>query len=107
DARRLLRAVAFPRGGLRRAKPAPVTGPGFAELFAALPVAVLVIDPDGRIAHANAACEVLRNHSESSMVGQPYDSVLLPPEDYADRRDGHGFAAFDTDIEAVRGPRVG
>ncbi len=99
--------MAFPRGGLRRLRPAPpAAGPKFAELFAALPVAALVIDPDGRIAHANAACEVLLNHSETSMVGQPYDAVLSPPEDYADRRDGHGFAAFDIEIEAVRGPRV-
>jgi two-component system nitrogen regulation sensor histidine kinase GlnL len=98
--------MVFPRGGLRRARPAPVVGPGFGELFAALPVAVLVIDPDGRIAHANAACELLLNHSESAMVGQPYDAVLLPPEDYADRRTGHGFAAFDTEIEAVRGHRI-
>jgi two-component system, NtrC family, nitrogen regulation sensor histidine kinase GlnL len=98
--------VAFARGGLRRAKPIPASGPGFAELFAALPVAVLVIDPDGRIAHANAACELLLNHSETAMVGQPYDAVLLPPADYADRRDGHGFAAFDTEIEAIRGPRI-
>ncbi|MES2443778.1 MAG: ATP-binding protein [Pseudomonadota bacterium] len=98
--------MAFPRGGLRRAKPVPVTGPGFVELFGALPVAVLVIDPDGRIAHANAACESLLNHSERSMIGQPYDTVLLPPEDYADRRDGHGFAAFDTEIEAIRGARI-
>ncbi len=98
--------MAFPRGGLRRARPAPVSGPKFAELFAAMPVAVLVIDPDGRIAHANSACELLLNHSETTMVGQPYDAVLLPPEDYADRRDGHGFAAFDTEIEAIRGPRI-
>lgn len=98
--------MAFPRGGLRRAKPAPVTGPGFDAMFAALPVAVLVIDPDGRIAHANAACESLLNHSEKAMIGQPYDTVLSPPEDYADRRDGHGFAAFDTEIEAIRGARL-
>jgi len=99
--------MAFTRGGLRRARP-PVapSGPGYAELFAALPVAVLVIDPDGRIAHANAACELLLNHSETTMVGQPYDAVLLPPDDYADRRDGHGFAAFDTEVEAVRGHRI-
>jgi len=99
--------MALPRGSLRRARP-PVapSGPGYAELFAALPVAVLVIDPDGRIAHANAACELLLNHSETTMVGQPYDAVLLPPDDYADRRDGHGFAAFYTEIEAVRGHRI-
>jgi two-component system nitrogen regulation sensor histidine kinase GlnL len=98
--------MALSRGGLRRAKPAPATGPDFGVLFGALPVAVLVIDPDGRIAHANAACELLLNHSETSMAGQPYDAVLLPPEDYSTRRDGHGFAAFDTEIEAIRGPRV-
>ncbi|AQR73100.1 nitrogen regulation protein NR(II) [Sphingomonas sp. LM7] len=98
--------MVFTRGGLRRAKQEPVQGPGFGELFAALPVAVLVIDPDGRIAHANSACELLLNHSETTMVGQPYDAVLRPPEDYADRRDGHGFAAFDIEIEAIRGPRV-
>jgi two-component system, NtrC family, nitrogen regulation sensor histidine kinase GlnL len=98
--------MVFARGGLRRARPEPVKGPGFGELFAALPVAVLVIDPDGRIAHANSACELLLNHSETTMVGQPYDAVLRPPEDYADRRDGHGFAVFDIEIEAIRGPRI-
>ncbi len=97
--------MAFARGGLRRFRQEPA-GPAFAELFAGLPVAALVIDPDGRIAHANSACELLLNHSEKAMVGQPYDAVLLPPEDYADRRDGHGFAAFDTEIAAVRGPRI-
>jgi two-component system nitrogen regulation sensor histidine kinase GlnL len=98
--------MVFARGSLRRARPEPAKGPGFGELFAALPVAVLVIDPDGRIAHANSACELLLNHSETTMVGQPYDAVLLPPADYADRRDGHGFAAFDIEIEAIRGPRI-
>ncbi|MDF7773919.1 ATP-binding protein [Sphingomonas sp. AOB5] len=98
--------MAIPRSGLKRAKVTPVAGPAFGEMFAALPVAVLVIDPDGRIAHANAACELLLNHSETSMAGQPYDAVLLPPEDYADRRDGRGFAAYDVEIEAVRGSRI-
>lgn len=97
--------MAIARSGLTSDAPA-TNGPGFAELFGALPVAVLVLDPQGRIAHANPACELMLNHSESAMVGQPYDAVLLPPEDYADRRDGHGFAAFDIDIEAVRGPRI-
>lgn len=99
--------MAFPRGGLRRLRPAPpATGPKFAEMFAALPVAVLVIDPDGRIAHANAACEALLNHAETTMIGQPYDAVLSPPDGYVERRDGHGFSAFDTEIEAIRGARI-
>ena len=100
--------MAIARSGVRGIRPLPPStgAPGFTELFAALPVAVLVIDPDGRIAHANAACELMLNHSEKAMVGQPYDTVLLPPDDYAGRRDGHGFAAFDTEIEAIRGARI-
>ena len=93
--------MAFARGGLRRAKPVAVAGPGFAELFGALPVATLVIDPDGRIARANAACESLLNHSEKSMIGQPYDAVLMPPDDYADRREQH-FEARPADGRRLR-----
>jgi len=32
--------------------------------------------------------------------------VLSPPDGYVERRDGHGFAAFDIEIEAIRGPRI-
>ena len=80
-------------------------GPGFAELFAALPVAVMVVDPLGRIAHANADCETLLNLSERAMLGQPLASILRSPRDPASR-DDHGFAAFDTEIELARGGRV-
>ncbi|WP_204320300.1 hypothetical protein, partial [Proteus vulgaris] len=55
---------------------------------------------------ANAACEAMLNHAETTMIGQPYDAVLSPPDGYVERRDGHGFAAFDTEIEAIRGPRI-
>lgn len=97
--------MAQPSGGLRHGRPAATTRPGFVELFGGLPVAVLVIDPDGCIAHANSACELLLNLSEKAMVGMPYEAVLRAPADYASRRDGHGFAAFDTEI-AVRGSRI-
>ncbi|MHA6719318.1 two-component system sensor histidine kinase NtrB [Sphingomonas sp. RS6] len=97
--------MAFTRGSLRRSGGRTVDGPGFAELFGALPIAVLVVDPDGLIAHANAACELLLNHSETSMLRQPLASILVAPSDDAARRDGRGFAAFDTEIEAVRGAR--
>ena len=79
--------------------------PGFATLFAALPVAVMVIDPAGNIAHANAECEALLNLSERAMFGQALESVLRSPRD-PDSRDDHGFAAFDTDVELMRGGRV-
>lgn len=80
-------------------------GPGFAELFATLPVAVMVVDPDARIVHANAECEALLNLSERAMLGQPLESVMKPPRE-PDGRDSHGFSAFDTEIEIVRGGRM-
>lgn len=81
------------------------TGPDLADLFAALPVAVLVVDPESRIVHANAECEVLLNLSERAMVGQPLASVIAAPED-ENPRDNHGFAAFDVEIALRRGGKV-
>ena len=66
--------------------------PGFAELFAALPVAVVVADPDDRIAHANALAEELLNLSERVMPGQPLAAILPPPRG-DDRRAGPGVAS--------------
>jgi two-component system nitrogen regulation sensor histidine kinase GlnL len=77
--------------------------PGFAELFAALPVAVLVVDPDERIAHANALAEQLLNLSERVMTGQPLAAILPPPEEGDDRRGGQGVAVYDTEIATPRG----
>ncbi|MGY4395916.1 two-component system nitrogen regulation sensor histidine kinase GlnL [Sphingomonas sp. UYAg733] len=85
--------------------PDNVAGPEFSHLFAALPVAVLIVDPEGRIAHANADCETLLNLSERAMIGQPLESVLHSPR--ADNgRDSHGFAAFDIEVETARAGRV-
>ena len=80
-------------------------GPDEAELLAALPVAVLVVDPDDRIARANAECETLLNLSERAMMGHPVDTILKLPE-AATRREGHAFAAFDTELETMRGVRM-
>ena len=79
--------------------------PGFAELFAALPVAVLVIDPDDRIAHANALAEQLLNLSERVMRGQPLDAILPPPT-AGERREGQGMAFYDTEIATPHGPKI-
>jgi two-component system nitrogen regulation sensor histidine kinase GlnL len=79
--------------------------PAFADLLAALPVAVIVVDPDDRIAHANALAEHLLNLSERLMVGQPL-AAILPPPDGAGVRDGHGFAIYDTEIATARGLRI-
>lgn len=79
--------------------------PGFTELFAALPVAVVVVDPDDRIAHANGFAEQLLNLSERVMRGQPLAAILPPPAADA-RRDGQGFAFYDTEIATPHGPKI-
>ncbi len=79
--------------------------PGFAELFAALPVAVVVVDPDDRIAHANALAEQLLNLSERVMRGQPI-AAILPPPATGDRREGQGLAFYDTEIATPHGPKI-
>ncbi|SOB87863.1 two-component system, NtrC family, nitrogen regulation sensor histidine kinase GlnL [Sphingomonas guangdongensis] len=73
-------------------------GPGFAELFSALPVATLVVDPAGKIAHANAASETLLNFSERAMIGQDVDLLVRYPSSWAERRGGRTFAAYDADV---------
>ncbi|HEX8447805.1 MAG TPA: PAS domain-containing protein, partial [Sphingomonas sp.] len=94
-----------PGGSATRPEPARHGRPGFAELIAALPVAVVVVDPDDRIAHANALAEQLLNLSERLMMGQPLAAILPPPEG-AGVRDGHGFAVYDTEIATARGHRI-
>lgn len=76
--------------------------PEYSELFATLPVAALVLDPEGRIAHANSECELLLNVSERAMLGQPLDGILRRPEGSGDRND-QGFAAYDTELETRTG----
>lgn len=83
--------------------PRPRGAPGVAELFAALPVAIMVVDPDGRIAHANASAEQMLNLSERLMLGRPLAEVLPPPADTDDR---HGWAVYDTEIATARGIRM-
>jgi two-component system nitrogen regulation sensor histidine kinase GlnL len=72
--------------------------PGPADWFAALPVAALIVRPDGAVAHANSASESLLNHSERAMKGQPIDSLVRLPAGEASRRDGHGFAVYDVEL---------
>ena len=75
------------------------------ELIAALPVAVLLLDPYGRIARVNAEGEALLNRSERSLRGQPAQA-LLPLPDVTGWRPGHAYAAFDTEIATERSGRI-
>lgn len=80
--------------------------PRFAELFAALPVSTLVLDPQGLIAHANGAAEHVLGFSERALIGKPLGDVIDPPAGYSARREGHGFAAYDVDMARARGGRM-
>ncbi len=90
---------------MQRPDPSHRTRPGFAELFAALPVAVLVIGPDDRIAHANAVAEQMLCLSERLMAGQPLGAILPTPQGL-EARDGFGFAVYDIEIATARGVRM-
>jgi two-component system nitrogen regulation sensor histidine kinase GlnL len=65
----------------------------------------LVVDPDDRIARANAESETLLNLSERALIGQPIHAILTLPAS-ATRREGHGFAAFDIEVPTARGARL-
>ena len=80
--------------------------PPFAELIAALPMAVILIAPDDQIAYANSEAERLLNTSERAMLGHHLAAVMKLPDDYLARREGLGFAAFDTRVDTRRGGRV-
>ena len=80
--------------------------PPFAELIAALPMAVLLLAPDGGIAFANSGAERLLNSSERAMIGMRLADMIALPPDYAARREGLGFAAFDLRLDTRRGGRV-
>lgn len=71
-----------------------------------MPVALLLVDPADDVALANAAAERLLNMSERAMRGNRLDALMALPGDYAGRRAGLDFAAFDTAIVTRRGGRV-
>lgn len=79
--------------------------PDFADLVASLPLAVMLVDPAGRVTLTNAACEQLLNASERAVIGTPVDTLLTLTEE-TDPREGRTFAAFDTEIETPRAGRL-
>lgn len=93
------------RPGDTAPRPEARDAPGFAELFIGLPTAILVTDPDGRVATANAECEALLNMSERAMAGLPLAAVLAPPPGAGDP-EGRAVSAFDFDIGTERTGRL-
>lgn len=76
--------------------------PGWPELFSALPVAVLLIDPEDRVAQANALAEQLLNLSERLMLGRPVADLLRSPRERA-AADGPDLAVYDAEVETHGG----
>lgn len=91
---------------LHRQVPRPMPQrPAPAELLAALPVAVLVIGPDNRIADANAAAETLLNMARSAIVGSDVARTIRLA-DASTRfdvwRSSNPLAAYDVELHAGR-----
>lgn len=94
--------MAKPRGGLTRRL---ADEPPAADVLAALPVAVLLIDPEDHVCNANTAAEALLNRSQTSMIGLPVGEVLALPDlaVMARRERDHGVWAFDVDLALGQG----
>ena len=75
--------------------------PSDADLLAALPVAMLLLDAEGRVAQVNGEGEALLNMSQRALLGQHVSDVLILP-DGTPRRAGHAAAIFDTTITTSR-----
>ena len=92
--------MAQPGGGLS----APSDQPSAAEILAALPAAMLVIDAGEHIRDANAAAEAVLNHSLASMQGRALGDVLILPMIYARDADAV-LALYDVPLMTARGLR--
>lgn len=82
-------------------------GPGPEALIAAMPGAMIVLDPDGCIAGVNAATEMLFNASASFLLHKPLGIVARLPEScLAGLREVSVFASYDCLIETPRGTKL-
>ena len=100
----------FPlRRRVAKAKPAVELPP--LDLLAALPIPVLVLDPNGELAVANAAAEAFLNASQSSLRERGWATGLVAESPItalvADARArGGDITAFDTELAFVGGRTV-
>lgn len=82
--------------------PAPAEpGPDWPALFGALPVAVLLVDPEDRVVKANAPAEQLLNLSERLMLGRSLTDLLRFPRERAGA--GQDFAVYDAEVSTRGG----
>ena len=89
----------------RRIRFLAAKGPSPQALLAALPYAVFVIGPEGRIEEVNAAAEMLFNQSESHLVGRSLAETVDLPARFIEAVDTP-FAAHDIELTLARGEKV-
>ncbi len=95
--------MAEPGGGLISG----AAGISAAEIIAALPTPLLVLDPDERVREANAAAENLLNIGVATMRGRPLSDLIVPPLDYVRRTGSDGaLALYDQPLMTTRGLRL-
>ncbi len=96
--------MALARRRLTPVREPAVSAPGADALIAALPSALIVLDANGCITHANAAAEMLLNASAAHLRHKPLGIVLrLPPACLAGLADEAVFAAYDCAVETGQG----
>ncbi len=83
-------------------EPLDANTPVSAEIIAASPTALLLINAEGLIVQANAAAEVLLNLSVQHLIGRFIPDVLIVPNSYELGGEG-AFAAYDVAIKTQKG----
>jgi two-component system nitrogen regulation sensor histidine kinase GlnL len=97
--------MALPGSGLIRftRRQPPAATPPYAELLAALPVALFVVDAEDLVVDANVAAEMLLNLSKVAIIGHPLSALLGQglPQPGGDSP----FAAYDFEVGVSSGRR--
>lgn len=76
--------------------------PDASDVLVALQTAILIVDPDGRIADVNAAGEAVLNISATHLKGRKLADMLSMPPGFDVTSDGP-FAAYEVTLSTVRG----
>lgn len=76
--------------------------PDASDVLVALQTAVLVVNPEGRIADVNAAAEAALNISATHLRGRMLSEILSLPRGFDMASDGP-FAAYEISLSTVRG----
>jgi two-component system, NtrC family, nitrogen regulation sensor histidine kinase GlnL len=83
------------------------SGPTPEALIAAMPGALIVLDPDSCVSGVNSAAEMLLNASAAHLLHKPLGIILKLPEScLAGLRDDSVFAAYDCVVETQRGLKL-